>query len=153
MRCTSLTVASDSNRPSFASRFTSALTLTSSSSDALSNRITSPLPSSSSLLALESPASWLHIDEQNLESLLASRGPGGDGLNADDLLSDEELPSDSEDDEEKMEGVEEEGGERRKKSEEDRKAEKMAKRLKEMAGKVEEFVEGRGAVDGAEFDE
>ncbi|ORY54998.1 SGT1 protein-domain-containing protein [Leucosporidium creatinivorum] len=147
------------NRPSFATRLTTAL---SHSSSLLPNRLTAPLPSPSALLALESPTDWLQIDEQGLESLLASRGPGGEGLGTDDLLSDDELPSDSDSDGEgegegeRMEGVEggeEQQGESRKKSEEDKKAERMAKRLKEMAGKVEQFVEGRGAVDGAEFDD
>lgn len=100
------------------------------------------------------------MDEQNLEEMLNSRGPGGEGLLPDDLLSDEELPSDSDDegegDGEMMEGVENEAsrsGKKEKETAEDRKARKMAKQLEGMAGKVEEFIEGRGGVEGAEFSE
>lgn len=103
------------------------------------------------LREMEDDEAWLAMDEQGLEALLRERGPGEGGLQGEDLLSDEELPSDEEDDEEggeKMEGVEDERTRR-----EERRASKVARELQGMAGKVEEFVEGRGAVDGAEFDE
>ncbi|GAA6029922.1 hypothetical protein JCM8097_009170 [Rhodosporidiobolus ruineniae] len=101
---------------------------------------------------LESSEGWMMLDEQGLEELLASReggrGKGGVGGLGD---SDFEDSSDGESDDEdeggggKMEGVEG--------AEAEKKARKAARRLEEMASRVEEFVEGRGAVQGALFDD
>lgn len=106
------------------------------------------------------------LDEQGLEDLLASRaGAGtrstakGGGQLGDSDLEDEDEEDDEEDGEDEdeggrgqgMEGVERDKGARE--SAEDRKARRVAQRLEEMAGKVEQFVEGRGAASGALFDE
>lgn len=116
------------------------------SSPSLPNRIISSLPSTASR-ALEDSEDWLSLDEEGLEDMLRARGPGEDGLGDLDLSDDDE--EEESDDEEGMEGVEVEGGDK----EEERKAKKMARTLQGMAGKVEEFIHGRGAVDGAEFSE
>lgn len=109
------------------------------------DRILSPL-SSAAALALEDGQEWLSLDEMGFEEMLKGRGPGKGGLGD---LDDEELDT-SESEGEGMEGVEGEGEEERK---EERKAKRAARKLEGMASKVEEFVQGRGAVDGAEFSE
>lgn len=99
----------------------------------------------------EDSESWMAVDEQGLEEMLARRGPGGDGVVDDeDFLEDsDDEEGDSDADEDAMEGVQSAAGDK----EEERRAKKVAKQLEKMAGKVEEFVEGRGALEGAEFDE
>lgn len=79
--------------------------------------------------------------------MLQSRGPGKGGLgDLDEDFSDDE---EEEDDEQGGEGKGKETQEAR----EERAARRVARRLEGMASKVEEFVEGRGAVDGAQFSE
>lgn len=96
---------------------------------------------------MEDDEDWLALDEEGFEEMLRSRGPGAGGLEHElDDSDDEDGDDESEDG---MEGIEGEAAEMA----EQRKAERLAKRMQEMAGKVEEFVEGRGGVDGAEFDE
>lgn len=134
---------------SFAQRVDEAIARAKASAAPLSSRITSPL-SPSAALALEDAEDWLSLDEQGLEEMLRSRGPGASGL--EDLVDDEE-EDEAEDDErdDGMEGVEGEGETLEQK--EERKARKAAMKLEGMASKVQEFVQGRGAVDGAEFSE
>jgi len=138
----------------------------------LSNRITSPTsltPDAAS--ALEDAVDWMALDEQGLEEILATKSSatgGGAQLGDSDLEDEDEDDDDEEDDEEEerraqgdgMEGVE--GGSSAgagagpkgaRERAEDRKARKVARRLEEMAGKVEDFVQGRGAASGALFDE
>lgn len=102
-------------------------------------------------LALESSEDWLIVDEEGLEDMLRRRGPGAGGLGESDLEDD----SDEEDEDggEGMEGVEGEGTGDMMEKKERRKTERVAKKLEGMAGKVEEFIHGRGAVEGAEFSE
>lgn len=106
------------------------------------SRILTPL-SPAAALALEDSQDWLSFDESGFEEMLKQRGPGAGGLG--DL---EEEDSETSDEESEMEGVE---GEEEKR--EERKARRVAEKLGGMASKVEEFVQGRGAVDGAEFSE
>ncbi|GAA5916022.1 hypothetical protein JCM8208_007488 [Rhodotorula glutinis] len=148
---------------------------TSSSSPAslpLSTRIAHPAsltPEAAS--ALEDAEDWMALDEQGLEEILATKSSarGGGAQLGDSDLEDED-DDDEEDDEEEegegraqgdgMEGVE--GGSSSgagggpkgpRERAEDRKARKVARRLEEMAGKVEDFVQGRGAASGALFDD
>lgn len=114
-----------------------------------SRLLTPPTASSAADLVstgLEDSDAWMQLDEQGLEDLLSSRGGGGRGGFGGLGESDE----DEEDEEDDEEGGDEEmdGG-----KEETRKAKKAALRLEEMAKQVEGFVEGRGAVQGALFDE
>lgn len=106
-----------------------------------------PRQSAGTDTALEGSEEWLVVDEDGLEGMLRERGPGAGGLGESDL--EDESDDDDDDGDEPMEGVESESMEAKEK----RKAEKVAKRLAGMAGKVEEFIHGRGAVDGAEFSE
>lgn len=99
----------------------------------------SSLPSPAAALALESSESWLTLDEQGFEELLKSRGPGEGGL--------EDLEGFSDDEDE------EEGGAKTERTAEEQQAREVARKLEGMAEQVENFVQGRGALDGAEFDE
>ncbi|BGP13187.1 hypothetical protein JCM10213_000233 [Rhodosporidiobolus nylandii] len=131
---------------SFAQRVDDSIALARSRPSPLPTRITDPSilslpPAELAQCGLEDPEDWMALDEQGLEDLLAQRGgtssskPGGQ-------LGDSDL--EDSDEEEGMEGVE---------GEEGRRAQRAARRLEEMAGKVEEFVQGRGAVQGALFDD
>jgi len=91
----------------------------------------------------------LNIDEAGLEDILRAR-TAGDGQNTrfeeEGFSSDDAEDMDEEDDEE--------GGKKTKEEkEEEKKGRKAARRLEMMAGKVEDFVQGRGTVQGAVFDE
>ena len=77
--------------------------------------------------------------------MLKSRGPGEGGLEDLEGFSDDE---EEDDDEDAMEGVQ-----RPPKTEEEKQAREIAKKLEGMAEQVENFIQGRGAVDGAEFEE
>ncbi|KAI5479487.1 SGT1 family protein [Pseudohyphozyma bogoriensis] len=129
---------------SFAQRVDLAIAAALAATPLLPTRIVTQLPQAE-LKGLEDTEEWLTLNEDEFEEILKRSGPGEEGL--------EEFSDDDEDDEdndEDMEGVE--GGEKkgvRMGSREER----MAKRLEEMAGKVEDFVEGRGGVEGAEFDD
>jgi hypothetical protein len=136
---------------SFAQRVDEAIARAKSSSPSLPHRVTSSLTPQAAL-ALEDGEEWLALDEQGFEEMLKAKGPGAGGLD-DDLLDDSDDDEASDEDRDAMEGVQQEGAEKEKESREDRKARKVAKQLKGMASKVEEFVQGRGAVDGAEFSE
>ncbi|GAA6015651.1 hypothetical protein JCM10207_008160 [Rhodosporidiobolus poonsookiae] len=138
---------------SFAHRLDAAVARSRLRPSPLSQRITSP----TSLAGLDAPAlaqqgwedseGWMALDEQGLEEILREREGGG--LGESDLEDDDE---DAEEEGEGMQGVE--GAARtRPEREEERKARKVARRLEEMAGKVEQFVEGRGAVQGALFED
>lgn len=125
----------------------------------LAHRITHPL-SPDEAIALESSEEWLSLDEQGLEEMLRQRGPKGEEQGPDEDLegfgpgegySDEEGDDDDEEGGDRMEGVE--MPEQARKRAEDKMAKKAAKRLERMASKVEAFVEGRGALDGAQFEE
>lgn len=131
---------------SFAQRVDEAISRSIALVPLLPTRITSRLPPSEAL-KIEDSEAWLSLDEQGFEEMLQSRGPGMGGL---DDLDDEEFSSDDDDDD-AMEGVEESKDSMERK--EERKAKKIAKQMEGMAEKVEEFVQGRGAVDGAEFSE
>lgn len=95
-------------------------------------------------LALESSESWLTLDEQGFEEMLKSKGPGQGGLEDLEGFSDDE----NEDEDETMDDAD-----RPEMSAEEIQARQVAKKLEGMAEQVENFVQGRGAVDGAEFDE
>lgn len=79
----------------------------------------------------EDDDSWLTIDaqdfDQGLEAALFGNGNKPDGMDVD-------LPSETE-------------------SPEDKIASEQAKRLKDLATKVENFVEGEGDLEGARFEE
>ncbi|GAA5900978.1 hypothetical protein JCM5296_004944 [Sporobolomyces johnsonii] len=145
----------DRPTPSFAQRVDEAAARARSSPNPLPDRIPNPATlSPSAALALEDSEDWLSLDEQGLEDILAARGEGRGGLD------DEGFSDDEDEDEEEGEGMEGvEGGEKGAKTktqeerEGERKARRVAKRLEEMAGKVEDFVEGRGAVEGALFED
>jgi len=98
---------------------------------------------------LESSEDWLNIDEAGLEDILRARTAGDVG----NTRFEEEGFSDDDEGEEMDE--DEEGGKMKSKEEkeEERKGRKAAKELERMAGKVEDFVQGRGTVQGAVFDE
>ncbi|GAA6050508.1 hypothetical protein JCM3770_005573, partial [Rhodotorula araucariae] len=110
--------------------------------------------------ALEDSEEWMALDEQGLEDILAAKGGGaGGGMLGDSDLDDSDEDSDADEEEEGdaggaregMQGVE--GVDNGPTTAEDRKARRVARRLEQMAGKVEEFVHGRGAASGALFDD
>ncbi|GAA5914204.1 hypothetical protein JCM6882_004750 [Rhodosporidiobolus microsporus] len=119
----------------------------------LPSRLTAPASSlsASQLQQLEDSEEWMALDEQGLEELLASREGGGGrggfgGLGDSDL---EDSDEEEDDDEEELGGEEGEKGSK----EDEKRARKAAKKLEAMAARVGEFVEGRGAVQGAMFDD
>lgn len=143
------------NRPtlSFAQRVDDAIARSRSSANPLPDRIVNPVSLTDVQAAsLEDSEDWLSLDEQGLEDILQARQSKGGGLLGD---SDMEDSSDDDEDEDDMEGVEggDQDGKSKQEKEEERKARKVAKKLEQMAGKVENFVEGRGAASGALFDE
>lgn len=124
----------------------------------LANRIADPASLSAADAAkLEDSEEWLSLDEQGLEDILSarsSRKTAGAMLGDSDLEDSDDDDDDDEEEEEGgdgMQGVE--GGRTAQEKAEEKKARKAAKRLEAMAGKVQDFVEGRGAVSGALFDE
>ncbi|BGP29278.1 hypothetical protein JCM10296v2_001016 [Rhodotorula toruloides] len=144
-------VKAKSDRPtlSFAQRVDVAIARARSLSNPLPDRIANPVSlTDEQAAALEDSEEWLSLDEQGLEDILQARQGKGGGL-----LGDGDLEDSSDDDE--MEGVEggEQGAKSKAEKEEERKARKVAKKLEQMAGKVESFVEGRGAASGALFDD
>ena len=115
----------------------------------MSNRIVgSSLPSTKDLAALEDSEAWLSLTEEGLEDILRSKTSNA----FDD--DDEEFSDDDDElhDRGEMEGVKDAQG-NDVDSKADKKAQRMARQLERMAGKVEEFVEGKGALEGAEFSE
>ncbi|GAA5978983.1 hypothetical protein JCM10908_002758 [Rhodotorula pacifica] len=150
------------NRPtlSFAQRVDDAVARARAGPTPLANRIADPTNLSAADAAeLEDSEDWLSLDEQGLEDILSARsskkGPGA-MLGDSDLEDSDDDDVDDEDGEggDGMQGVEEgEGGKTKQEKAEERRARKAAKRLEAMAGKVEDFVEGRGAVSGALFDD
>ncbi len=111
------------------------------------------------MAALESSEDWLTLDEDRFEAMLKSRGPKEDGMDEElegfgegegysDEDNDNDNDIDNDNDEDAMEGVEGESS-----KEEKRATKRAAKRLEKMAKKVEDFVQGRGALDGAQFEE
>lgn len=96
-------------------------------------------------LGLEDSESWLEIDQAGLEEILRSREGGGGGSFEDDDFSD------SDGDDREGEGMDE--VKTKEERDEEKRNRKAAKQLEEMAGKVEDFVQGRGTVQGAVFDE
>ncbi|BGP37130.1 hypothetical protein JCM10449v2_001034 [Rhodotorula kratochvilovae] len=100
--------------------------------------------------ALEDSEEWMALDEQGLEEILASKSSGGGALGDSDLEESDDEEDEDGDEGAGMEGVE---GGKEPTAAEDRKARKVARRLEEMAGKVEDFVQGRGAASGALFDD
>ncbi|BGP22074.1 SGT1 family protein [Rhodotorula toruloides] len=138
---------------SFAQRVDDAISRARSWSNPMHNRIANPVfLTDKQAAALEDSEEWLSLDEQGLEDILHARQGKGGGLLGDSDLEDS---SDDEDNEEGMEGVEggKQGAKSKQEKEEERKARKVAKKLEQMAGKVENFVEGRGAASGALFDD
>lgn len=138
---------------SFAQRVDEAITRAKSRTNPVSNRIESPATLTEEKvksLGLEDSEEWLQIDQAGLEEILKSREGGGNSFEDEGFSSDE----DGLDVEDEMDEGEGKGAEKTKEErEEERKNRKAAKRLEEMAGKVEDFVQGRGAVQGAVFDE
>ncbi|GAA5959919.1 hypothetical protein JCM8115_004905 [Rhodotorula mucilaginosa] len=150
------------NRPtlSFAQRVDDAVARARATPSPLANRITdSASLSAADATKLEDSEEWLSLDEQGLEDILSarsSRKTAGAMLGDSDLEdSDDDDDVDDDEDEEGggdgMQGVE--GGRTAHEKAEEKKARKAAKRLEAMAGKVHDFVEGRGAVSGALFDD
>ncbi|GAA5860390.1 hypothetical protein JCM3774_000403 [Rhodotorula dairenensis] len=145
---------------SFAQRVDEAVVRARAGSCPLADRIGNPAALSTAKAAeLEDSEEWLSLDEQGLEDILSARSsrkaPGA-------MLGDSDLEDSSEDDgddeqaagaggDDGMEGVE--GGRTAQEKAEEKKARKAARRLEAMAGKVEDFVQGRGAVSGALFDD
>ena len=79
----------------------------------------------------DDPDDWLTVDPQNLDEMLEKTmrdSSGKDRMDVDNPLSGKRL-------------------------QEDRLASQQASKLKELAGKVEDFVEREGEVEGAIFDE
>lgn len=145
---------------SFAQRVDDAVARARATPSPLANRITdSASLSAADATKLEDSEEWLSLDEQGLEDILSarsSRKTAGAMLGDSDLEdSDDDDDVDDDEDEEGggdgMQGVE--GGRTAHEKAEEKKARKAAKRLEAMAGKVHDFVEGRGAVSGALFDE
>lgn len=149
---------------SFAQRVDDAVARARVSPSPLANRITDPASLSAADAAnLEDSEEWLSLDEQGLEDILSarsSRKTTGAMLGDSDLEEDSDDDEDEDDDDEEkgqgeggdgMQGVE--GSRTAQEKAEEKKARKAAKRLEAMAGKVQDFVEGRGAVSGALFDE
>ncbi|KAJ8296593.1 Protein ecdysoneless [Rhodotorula toruloides] len=148
-------VRAKSDRPtlSFAQRVDDAIARARSSPNPLPDRIANPVSlTDEQAAALEDSEDWLSLDEQGLEDILQARQGKGGGLLGDSDLEDS---SDDGEDEDEMEGVEggEQSGKSKQEKEEERKARKVAKKLEQMAGRVENFVEGRGAASGALFDD
>lgn len=133
---------SDGSKPSFAQRVDEAIERSLAHPAPLPRAVTAPLPLAEAS-ALESSEAFLTLDEQNFEEMLRSRGPGTGGL--DDL----EGFGEGEGYDEAM-GRDEEGAPD---DDEQREAREIARKLQGMAGKVEEFVLGEGALAGAEFEE
>lgn len=132
---------------SFAQRVDEAIARARSRPDALSDRIESPATLTEDkvkALGLEDSEAWLEIDQAGLEEILRSREGGAGTL-------EEEGFSDSEDDASETEELA--GVKSQEERDEERKNRRAAKQLEAMAGKVEDFVQGRGAVQGAVFDE
>lgn len=152
---------SSAGRPtlSFAQRVDEAIARARSQPDPLSERIDDPSALTADRLAeLEDSEDWLSLDEQGLESILSARSSRKGAMLGDSDLedsSDEDEDEDgNEDDEDRQDGMTGvEGGKSAQEKLEEKKARKAAKRLEAMAGKVQDFVEGRGAVSGALFDE
>ncbi|SGY66455.1 BQ5605_C004g02676 [Microbotryum silenes-dioicae] len=102
---------------------------------------------------LEDSEHWLGLDQDGLEELLRGKA-GFEG-------EDEEMfgSSDDDDDEEEEDGEREGGkmkvdfGEVSMDKEEQRRAKKAARKLGRMAGQVEKFLEGKGSVQGATFED
>lgn len=101
-------------------------------------------------LGEEDNTAWMTMDEQGLEDILAQRrSRGGLGFDDEDDLEDSDDDDGHEDDDdEEMRGVSKE-----EKKSAARTARKVARELETMAGRVEDFVHGRGALEGAEFEE
>ncbi|GAA5826266.1 hypothetical protein JCM11251_007231 [Rhodosporidiobolus azoricus] len=151
--------AKQGERPtlSFAQRVDDAIARArSATAPPLSDRLTRPASNlaASDLQKLEDSEEWMALDEQGLEELLASReggrGKGGFGGLGDSDLEDS---SDEGEGEDESAGGGEVGAGAEGSKEEQKRAKKAAKRLEDMAARVEEFVEGRGAVQGAVFDD
>ncbi|GAA6008559.1 hypothetical protein JCM11491_003348 [Sporobolomyces phaffii] len=147
-------VQSRSNSPtlSFAQRVDEAAARARARTSPLSNRIESPATLTEEKvrqLGLEDSEAWLEIDQAGLEEILRSREGGGNSFEEEGFSSDD----DNEDDED----VEGEGTGKKSKTREERDEERRnrraAKQLEDMAGKVEDFVQGRGTVQGAVFDD
>lgn len=139
LRYSALTSHTHRFKASFAQRVDDAIAAALAPPNPLPSIITS-LPSPTDALALESSEYWLTLDEQGFEELLKSRGPGEGGL--------EDLEGFSDDEDEELEG-----GAKKERSAEEQQARDVARKLEGMAEQVENFVQGRGALDGAEFDE
>ncbi|GAA5894726.1 uncharacterized protein JCM6883_002191 [Sporobolomyces salmoneus] len=133
---------------SFAQRVDEAIVRSRSRPNPLSDRIESPATLTESKVrevGLRDSEEWLEIDQAGLEEILRSRGrEGASGSLEEEGFSDED---DDESEEEEM------GEKTREEKEEEKRNRKAAKRLEEMAGKVEDFVQGRGSVQGAVFDD
>ncbi|GAA5832891.1 hypothetical protein JCM3766R1_007079 [Sporobolomyces carnicolor] len=137
----------NSPKLSFAQRVDEAIARARSRPDALSDRIESPATLTEDkfkALGLEDSEAWLEIDQAGFEEILRSREGGAGTL-------EEEGFSDSEDDASETE--EHAGVKSQEERDEERKNRRAAKQLEAMAGKVEDFVQGRGAVQGAVFDD
>ena len=84
----------------------------------------------------EDPEDWLTVDAQDFDQMLeATLGGGKRNSQKNDSEAMDVDPSITAE------------------SEEDRLASEQAKRLKDLASKVESFVEGEGDLEGARFDE
>ncbi|GJN87800.1 hypothetical protein Rhopal_000755-T1 [Rhodotorula paludigena] len=141
----------DRPKLSFAQRVDDAISRARSRPQPLPSRVANPAALTPEAAAvLEDPEDWLALDEQGLEDLLQARqGKSGAQLGDSDLESDDASDDEDEEGDDKMQG----GSEEKIKAAEEKKARKAARRLEEMAGKVEDFVQGRGAMDGALFDD
>ncbi|GAA5924061.1 uncharacterized protein JCM15063_005536 [Sporobolomyces koalae] len=146
-------IKSRTNSPqlSFAQKVDEAIARAKSRPTALAQRVQNPVTLSEDKvreLHLEDSEAWLEIDQADLENILRSREPN---KFEEEGFSDEE--SDGEEVNDAMNIGEETRPKTREEREEDRRNRRAAKQLEDMAGKVEDFVQGRGTVQGAVFDD
>lgn len=118
-----LILDSDATRPSFASAMTAAVSQ-------VGDNFVPPQQN-------EDSNDWLNVDAADFDAMLEKNF--GAKPNIDSTESPDAMDVDS--------------GEKEKESPEDRMAKQQAQRLKDLAQKVEKFVEGEGDIEGARFAE
>ncbi|KAK4051282.1 hypothetical protein OIO90_004763 [Microbotryomycetes sp. JL221] len=136
------------DRPPFAQRVDEAIERA-RTQPLLPNRVTgSKLSDANTLNKFEDSEEWLSLTEQGLEDILQSKQ--SDNNMFDEEFSDDD-DDDDDDDEDENELEQSNNDKLHQTKKEDQRAQKMAKQLEQMVGKVEEFVQGKGALEGAEF--
>ncbi|KAK4052046.1 hypothetical protein OIV83_002340 [Microbotryomycetes sp. JL201] len=143
------------SRPPFAQRVDEAIERAKQRTPLLSHRITGQkMPSRTDLSKLEDSEEWLSLTEDGLENILRTKGTNGfDEDFSDDDDDDDDGDEDEKDERDDMQGVRDSKDRENRRGEKaaDQRAQRMAKHLEQLAGKVEEFVQGKGSLEGAEF--